>query len=92
MKYLIWIPLLCLLLLPVPRPEAHACCHVKLAVQDDPPEHACSTRPKGQEVNCKCKRECNDEGRRAPAPGGKAECQAWCHEKFCLCHPPCVID
>jgi len=42
-----------------------------------------------RKTGCKCVRECNGQGERMPARGGKAECVAYCCESKCQCHPAC---
>lgn len=40
-----------------------------------------------RKTGCKCVRECDGQGRRQPARGGKSECVAYCCEQRCACHP-----
>lgn len=35
---------------------------------------------------CKCKLNCNSEGKRLPPAGGTAECPSYCCEEKCECH------
>lgn len=35
---------------------------------------------------CKCKLNCDPEGKRLPPAGGKAECPSFCCEEKCECH------
>jgi hypothetical protein len=54
-------------------------CHMK---QDCDQVKTTCDRKKG----CKCKLNCDPEGRRLPPAGGVSECPSFCCEEKCECH------
>lgn len=57
------------------------------AIQRDhpKPKHKCSHTPKGDQVQCKCRKDCDADG----TPTEDRACKSYCHKDSCLCPDPC---